>query len=206
MTAPYIRTGTEDQVAAQKRRIRTIEANRSQPDAVVFAWAESPESVLSGSTVVSVGGTDPDGIGVYAVGYLTDQLVANCMVHVEPIGGFAAGTGTQYLMALGQSTLYEYLPTFFADVYYPSSYSVVNQMLGVVTAQDATTGLFTNMNARISVLDPLGDGSKFMEFYDPVTGNLWGPAFPYAWAAGDILLSGTFVYTLATSLTDTLGS
>lgn len=206
MTAPYKRVGTDDQVGLHHRRIRTIEANRSQPDPLIFNWAENPINYGEPTKVVSVGGTDPAGIDVYSVGYICDNYAATCICHIAVIGGFSAGTGSQYLIPLGQFPLYEYLPTFFASATYPSSGSQVSQVLGVMVAYDDSAAAYTTLYLRCSAIDYLGDGSKYVEAYDPTTGNLWGPAFPYTWDANDILLSGNFSYTLVTSLIDTIGS
>lgn len=206
MTAPYKRIGTDDQVGVHHRRIRHLEANRSQPDAFLFSWAENPINSASPDKVVSVGGDDPTGLGTYTQGYVCDNLAAICACHVITIGGFTAGTGSQYLIPLGQLPLYEYFPTFFASATYPDSMSQVSQVLGVMISYDDSTTSYTTLYLRISAIDYLGDGSKYVEAYDPTSGSLWGPTFPYTWAANDIMLSGNFTYALNDSLIDTVGS
>jgi hypothetical protein len=210
VTAPYKRVGTEDQVGAHHRRIRTLEANRSQPDAYSFNWAENSINANEPDKVVSVGGTDPAGVGLYSTGYVCDNLAVMCGCHIFPIGGFSAGTGSQYLIPLGQSVLYQpylpYFPLIFGQALYPDGQSVNSQVLGVMVAYDDTAATYTTMYLRASAIDYLGDGSIYVEAYDPTSGNLWGPTFPYTWAADDIMLSGNFTYTLASSLTDTVGS
>jgi hypothetical protein len=206
VTAPYKRVGTDDQVGIHHRRIRHLEANRSQPDAYVFNWAENAINSAEPDKVVSVGGTDPTGLGLYSDGYICDNLAVMCVCHLTTIGGFTAGTGSQYLIPLGQLPLYEFFPTFFASATYPSAASNVSQVLGVMVAYDDSAVAYTTLYLRISAIDYLGDGSKYVEAYDPTSGSLLGPAFPYTWAAGDFLLSGNFTYMLAGSLIDTIGS
>jgi hypothetical protein len=206
MTAPYKRMDEDDQIAAAHRRVRTIEANRSQPDGLIFNWAQNPTNENGPDKVVSYGGTDPEGISLTSGGLVLDNLGVICECDALAVGGFSAGTGSQYLIPLGQSPLWEYVPGFFAQATFPGSGSVVSQVLGVMISYDDSAGLYTTLYLRVSPIDYLGDGSAYVEAYDPTNDSLWGPAYPYTWASPDIMLNGNFTYTLANSLIDTIGS
>jgi hypothetical protein len=84
-----------------------------------------------------------------------------------------------------------YLPEPYYIAYYPT--------LGSAYCWDSSADDYFPMMLRLSPTYSILGGPA-LEAFDPTTGTLWSATFPFAWAASDVLLAGTFNYFLAESL------
>jgi hypothetical protein len=193
VTAPYKREGTEDAAGSQKHRIRSLEANCCTEDATSF------DPLWNGADVYPTGrihatGTDPtvSDYSVSALGYVTGNYVANARFFIEAsASGISAGTGDYLLTfpATGDQAVYLPEPDYVA--YFPT--------LGSAYCWDSSANDYFPMMLRLSPTYSVL-GFPALEAFDPTTGTLWSATFPFAWAASDVLLTGTFTYFLSESL------
>jgi hypothetical protein len=189
MTAPYKRQHPADQTGYSLSRIRTLEANRTTLDAEEFQ--------LEGFSCEA--GTDPTNYQFSSRCFVTGNLLATCFFVIGSgdglFGMYTPGTGAQYLIGLPVST----------SRYYGFITGVYDQFIpmGYVEASDSVTGFRTPLGLKMSALPFPATGGLAVEAYDPATGTLWGPTYPYTWnGSGDMILGGVFHYPLASSLLD----
>jgi hypothetical protein len=191
MTAPYKRTHPADQTGYSLARIRTLEANRTTLDAEMFTLDQ---------TVSSVGGDDPIYYYFTSACYVTGNLLVTCFFAIGCgvlFNSFDPGTGSQYLITMpaGPAPLSRYYGGWFG-------YADGEPPLGQVEAYDDSGAVGKTLSLRISAQPSPITGDQALEAWDPVTGNLWGPTYPFTWADDDALLQGVFTYPLDTSLLD----
>jgi hypothetical protein len=185
-----------------------LEANPAGPDAEIFDFS-IPTANVGGPQVVSVGGTDPTDYSLATTGYVLSNNWAT--FYFSMVGGvllipFAPGTGTQYLITLPGFDVTD-TPTGGPTARYQPNVQV-STVIGF--AESITSGgtPAMSLSLRVSPVDYSGNGvvnNPYLEAYDNASGNLWGPAYPYAWGAfGDTILSGMFQLPLRISLLDSL--
>jgi hypothetical protein len=210
VTAPYKRLTDTDHTAGQLRRIKTIEASPRQRDAEEFdVFALTQEHIDDGGiaargfvTSSTVIGNQPNNYTLSSDSFVTGNLIASCWFVLGAgtlFDSFVAGTGAQYLLPLPA------LDNVEPDGGTQSRYRVafgIPQFGFAGSYDDSTATPSVTLILRISSIDYLGDGSQYLEAYDPVTNTLWGPTFPFTWADDDILLQGWFSYPLLSSLLD----